>query len=270
VFAEDEALLLSAQAADPGELERLVTRRVGGEPLEQVLGWVEFDGHRFAVEPGVFVPRRRTELMVRTAVAAWRARDVPRPPIVVDLCCGCGAVGAAVVHRLGANRLVSADVEPAAVRCAVRNVEPVGGEVLRGDLFAPLPTDLCGRIDLLTANVPYVPTEAIALMPPEARNHEPRSALDGGSDGLRLFARVAAGAAEWLTPGGSVFLETSESQVPAAVGIVRRAGLDPFVINDDDLDATVVRGERRPSASTPEALHTLLEPAPRDDDWRGS
>lgn len=247
MFAEDEARLLSEQAADAAELDRLVLRRVAGEPLEQVLGWTEFDGQRYLVEPGVFVPRRRTELMVREAVAAWRRRQLARPAVVVDLCCGCGAVGAAVLRRLGRGRLIAADVDRAAVHCAARNVEPFGGEVLLGDLFAPLPLELRGRIDLLTANVPYVPSDAIALMPPEARDHEPRSALDGGGDGLDVFARVAAGTAGWLVPGGSVFLEASTAQVPDALGLLRRAGLDSTVVSDDSLDATVVTGTVGPA-----------------------
>ncbi|HSP37424.1 MAG TPA: putative protein N(5)-glutamine methyltransferase [Frankiaceae bacterium] len=245
VFAEDEARLLGAAAPTAEQLEQLVVRRVAGEPLEQVLGWAEFDGQRFVVEPGVFVPRRRTELMVRLAVAAWRARPLSRPPVVVDLCCGCGAVGFAVLRRLGEGRLVAADVEPAAVHCATRNVAPVGGEVLLGDLFEPLPTELRGHVDLLTANVPYVPTGAIALMPPEARDHEPRSALDGGPDGLEIFARVSAGASEWLTPGGAVLLEASEQQVPTTLNLLTAAGLTAGVITDEDLAATIVIGTAR-------------------------
>jgi release factor glutamine methyltransferase len=137
VFAEDEARLL-LETATGGDLEALVGRRVAGEPLEYVLGWVEFDGQRWFIEPGVFVPRRRTELMVREAVALGAGRS---DPVVVDVCCGCGAVGAAVLRRLGRGRLVAADVDPTAVRCAARNVEPLGGTVLLGDLYDPLPTE---------------------------------------------------------------------------------------------------------------------------------
>ncbi|MGH3716164.1 MAG: putative protein N(5)-glutamine methyltransferase, partial [Micromonosporaceae bacterium] len=93
VYAEDEADLLLAGAASPAELAAMVEQRVGGLPLEHVLGWVEFAGIRVGVAPGVFVPRRRTELLVREAVAALSAQ--PRPATVVDLCCGCGALGAA-------------------------------------------------------------------------------------------------------------------------------------------------------------------------------
>lgn len=241
VFAEDEARLL-LEAADGAELERLVQRRVAGEPLEYVLGWVEFDGFRYAVEPGVFVPRQRSELTVaRAAELAARFAD----PVVVDLCCGNGALGAAVLRRLGTGRLLAADVDATAVRCAERNVGPVGGIALLGDLFAPLPDELRGRVDVLVAHVPYVPTDAIALMPPEAREHEPHTSLDGGPDGLRLFARVAAEAPAWLSSGGCVLMETSTGQVPAAQASLQAAGLDADVAVDDETGATVVLGTSR-------------------------
>ena len=115
-----------------------------------------------------------------------------------------------------------------------------------GDLFEPLPTELRGRIDVLVANVPYVPTAAIALMPPEARDHEPRVALDGGSDGLDVARRVIAAAPDWLAPAGSLLFETSESQAPAAVATVAAAGLAARVVSDDDRGATVVVGVSRP------------------------
>ena len=236
VFAEDEAELLLAAAASGPELEQLVARRVAGEPLEQVLGWAEFCGQRFGVEPGVFVPRRRTELLVRAAA------DVGRPgAVVLDLCCGVGAVGAAVATALGRVELHAADVDPAAVRCARRNLAGLGA-VYEGDLFGPLPPGLAGRVDVLAVNAPYVPTGAIAMMPPEARDHEARSALDGGADGLDVHRRVAAGARHWLAPGGSLLIETSRRQATGTQALVAAAGLTARVVIDDDLDGTAVVG----------------------------
>jgi release factor glutamine methyltransferase len=115
-----------------------------------------------------------------------------------------------------------------------------------GDLFDALPAVLTGRVDVLVANVPYVPSEAIALMPPEAREHEPRRALDGGADGLDVARLVVAGAGVWLAPGGSVLFEVGEAQVPAARQIVVAAGLLPEVVADEDTGATVVLGSRVP------------------------
>ena len=251
VFAEDEAALLRAATTSPDDLARLVARRVAGEPLEHLLGWTAFCGLRVAVGPGVFVPRRRTELLVREAAALVRSRaraaggDDPRP-VVVDLCCGSGAVGLAVATLAGPVDLVAADVDPVAVRWARRNLAPVGGRVTCGDLFDALPASVHGRVDALVVNAPYVPTTAIALMPPEARTHEPAVALDGGRDGLDVVRRVAAGAAGWLAPGGHLVVETSPSQAPRVVAAVEAGGLPARVAGADDLDATaVVGGPRR-------------------------
>ncbi|MFF2701722.1 putative protein N(5)-glutamine methyltransferase [Streptomyces cyaneofuscatus] len=236
VFAEDEASLLHEAATSPDELSLLVERRVAGLPLEHVLGWAEFRGRRLAVDAGVFVPRRRTEFLVAQAAAL-----APRRAVVVDLCCGSGALGVALATALGPVDLHACDVEPAAVRCARRNVGGLG-QVYEGDLFEPLPAGLRGRVDVLLANVPYVPTADVELLPAEARVHEPRVALDGGGDGLDVMRRVAAEAPGWLAPGGSLLLEASERQRDAAVGVLRGAGLVPRVVVCEELYATVVIG----------------------------
>nr|WP_238476393.1 putative protein N(5)-glutamine methyltransferase [Agromyces mariniharenae] len=249
VFAEDEALLLAAavegRADAASELERLVTRRVAGGPLEQVLGWAEFAGLRIVVEPGVFVPRRRTELLAAEA-GRLASAVAGRPAVVVDLCCGAGAIGAAVVAAVegagGRVVLVAADIDPNAVRAARRNLEPLGALVVEGDLFDPLPADVRGRVDVLAVNAPYVPTAEIAMMPPEARDHEAHVALDGGDDGLDVHRRVAASAAEWLAPGGHLLVETSRGQAARTTAAVEAGGLETRVLRDDELDATVVVG----------------------------
>jgi release factor glutamine methyltransferase len=238
VFAEEEAALLDEAAGSSAELDALLARRVAGEPLEQVLGWAEFCGMRFVVEPGVFVPRRRTELLVREAVAL-----VASGSVVLDLCCGTGAVGAAVAAAVDGVQLHAADIDPAAVRCARWNV---AGSVYEGDLYAVLPDLLRGRVDVLVANAPYVPTDAIALMPPEARDHEARAALDGGVDGLDVQRRVAAGAPDWLAPGGSLLIETSRRQAPETLATFTRAGLTARVAENEELAGTVVVGRLAP------------------------
>ncbi|WP_448810608.1 putative protein N(5)-glutamine methyltransferase [Agromyces bauzanensis] len=249
VFAEDEAALINEAAAGhpdaAAELERLVARRVAGEPLEQVLGWAEFAGLRILLEPGVFVPRRRTE---RLAAEAGRlAQEAARPghePVVVDLCCGAGAIGAAVARLAAPVRLVAADLDPAAVRAARRNLEPLGALVVEGDLFDALPADLRGQVDVIAVNAPYVPTGEIGMMPPEARDHEARIALDGGTDGLDVHRRVAASAREWLAPGGHLLIETSRRQAPATAELVAAGGLEPRIVHDPEIAATVVIGRR--------------------------
>ncbi|RSN24829.1 putative protein N(5)-glutamine methyltransferase [Amycolatopsis sp. WAC 01416] len=240
VFAEDEARLLTEEARTPAELDTMVQRRVDGEPLEVILGWAGFHGLRIAVEPGVFVPRQRSELLVRHAVTLAGPGAV-----VLDLCCGTGALGAAIAAELGEIRLYAADIEPAAVRCARTNIAEAGGQVFEGDLYTPLPASLRGRVDILVVNAPYVPTDAIALMPPEARDHEPRVALDGGHDGVDVHRRVAAEAPQWLAPGGHLLIETSESQAVNTAEAMAHNGLTPEVITDDELYATIVVGAKR-------------------------
>jgi release factor glutamine methyltransferase len=239
VFAEEEAQLLSAAAGSPAELSALLARRVAGEPLEHVVGWAEFGGLRIAVEAGVFVPRPRTELLVHEAAALAR-----RGSVVLDLCCGSGALGAALAASVDGLELFAADLDPVAARCARRNLAAfattaVSAQVFEGDLFAPLPTQLRGRVDVLLCNVPYVPTDAIALMPVEAREHEPRLSLDGGPDGLDVLRRVAAEAPEWLTAGGSMLVETSDDQVAVALEVLAGSGMSTQVVTSEDATAVV-------------------------------
>jgi release factor glutamine methyltransferase len=234
VFAEEEAELLVAAAGSAPELATMVDQRATGRPLEHVVGWAEFCGRRYVVEPGVFVPRRRTEFLVEHA-----ATLTPLGAVVVDMCCGSGALGAALAAAAGPIELHATDVDPAAVRCARRNVE---GSVYEGDLFDALPARLRSRVDVLLANVPYVPTGDIELMPAEARLHEARVALDGGADGLDVLRRVAAAAPGWLAPGGHLLSETSEHQAPVAMAVLAAAGLDGRVVTDDDRGATVIVG----------------------------
>jgi release factor glutamine methyltransferase len=235
VFAEDEAALLIGQAQTPDELEAMVGRRAAGLPLEQVLGWAEFCGLRISVDPGVFVPRRRTEFLVRQAAGLARPRD-----IIVDLCCGAGAIGAALAAAVDQAEVHATDVDPAAVRCAGRNLP---GRVYQGDLYEPLPSGLRGLVGLVVANVPYVPSGEIRLLPAEARAHEPLVALDGGPDGLDVLRRVAAGAPGWLRPGGHLLVETSEDRAPQAVRVFSGCGLTTRTAHSADMNVTVIVGE---------------------------
>ena len=238
VFAEDEADELLAGAPDAAVLEQLVLRRLAGEPLEHLLGRVRFAGLDLVVEPGVFVPRQRTAHLADLAAehaAAGRER-----PVVVDLCCGVGAVAAVVAERVPAADLYAADLSPAAVDCARRNLEQ-RATVFCGDLYAALPRALRGRVDVLAVNAPYVPTHALSLLPHEAREHEPALALDGGPDGLDVHRRVLAEAAGWLSPTGVMLFEVGEDQVEAALGLVAAAALAGEAL-PGEAGATVVRG----------------------------
>jgi release factor glutamine methyltransferase len=267
VFAEDEARVLSGAARSREDLDAMVARRAAGEPLEQVVGWAEFAGLRVLVGPGVFVPRRRSEFLVSVAVQLAGPPGGAVPRVVVDLCCGTGALGLAVAVELpegglpegglpegGADgpasasvrlrgvELHAADLDPAAVAVARRNVEPAGGRVYAGDLFAALPDGLRGRAGVLICNAPYVPTAELAYMPAEARDHEALMALDGGADGLAVLRRAAAGAPRWLAPGGVLLVETSERQAAPMAASMTAAGLTARVHEDDETGATVVTG----------------------------
>jgi release factor glutamine methyltransferase len=246
VFAEDEAAVLLEHVAlehlDDAALDALVVRRAAGEPLEHVVGWALFCGLRVVVAPGVFVPRVRSELLAVRAAGLARDAVARGGGVVVDLCCGSGALGLVVATRVPGVDLHAADVDPAAVACARANLAAVTSSVHAGDLDAALPPRLRGRVDVLVANVPYVPTDAVPTMPAEARVHEGRVALDGGPDGLEIQRRVAALAGDWLAPGGAVLVETSDEQARPAADAFEAHGLTAEVVTDDDLEATVVIG----------------------------
>jgi release factor glutamine methyltransferase len=259
VFAEDEAAVLLSAARSLEELDALVERRAAGEPLEKVVGWAEFAGLRIVVDPDVFVPRRRSEFLVSVALGlvGRRMGGGGEIPVIVDLCCGSGALGLAVVNGLaGWAELHAADLDPAAVACARRNVEPARGDGRReppmpgrtgrvyiGDLFGALPSRLRGRADILICNAPYVPTGDVAFLPAEARDHEPLVALDGGLDGLAILRRAASDAPGWLAPGGVLLVETSDRQAPEMAAAMAAAGLSPSIHTDEDWGATVVTGQ---------------------------
>jgi release factor glutamine methyltransferase len=233
VFAEEEADVLFAAAGTRRELFAMLEQRSSGTPLEYVVGWAEFCGVRIAVEPGVFVPRRRTELLAREAAAVTRPGAV-----VVDLCCGSGAISAAIHAAVGGIEVYAVDIDSAAVRCARRNVPTA--HVYDGDLYQPLPEAIRGRVDVIVANTPYVPTGEIELLPAEARGYEPGAALDGGADGLDIQRRVIAAAPRWLAPNGYLMVESSDRQVSKTVAALVSAGLTPTIVTAEALGATVV------------------------------
>lgn len=238
VYAEEEAALLVAADGDIGDL---VARRIAGEPLEWVLGWADFreesgDGVRVVVRPGVFVPRGRT---IELALAAEEL--LPEEGVLLDLCCGSGAIAAFLHDRVPGISVYAADLDPVAVACAQENLP--FGQVFVGDLFAPLPVDLQGTVDVITANTPYVPSDKVALMPGEAKDYEPRHTLDGGADGLALLRRISVEATTWLRPGGALLIELNESQYDAARGVFEEAGLLTSARIDPD-GTTVIIGQR--------------------------
>lgn len=218
VFAEEEAALLVETARSAAQLATFTDRRIAGEPLEQVLGWVDFDGLRLRLRAGVFVPRQRTTFLVQTA-----ADLAPDSAAVADVCCGVGAVAAALAARRPDLDLFAADIDPVAVTAARENLPAAVGTGC-GDLLDAVPAGWRGQVEMVMANTPYVPSAAISGLPPEAREHEPLATLDGGADGLDVQRRLAQQAPGWLTPGGRVLTEVAAAQADAAVAVFTAAG----------------------------------------------
>jgi len=233
VAADEEAAeLVAAAAGDAGVLRALVDRRVTGEPLAWITGRTVFCGLEVAVDPGVYVPRWQSEPLARRA-----ADHLPDTGVAVDLCCGAGAIGLVLREARPGAEVVGTEVDPVAARCARRN----GLSVLVGDLDDPLPELLAGRVDVLVGVLPYVPAGAMATLPRDVRDFEPRLALDGGENGLEVVARAVRRSPRWLRPGGWLLLEVGSDQVDGASALLMAAGFgDPEVIEDGDGDPRAV------------------------------
>jgi release factor glutamine methyltransferase len=228
VAAEEEAAELRARAAGDGELlEALVERRLTGEPLAWITGTTEFCGLTIRVDPGVYVPRWQTELLARRAV-----ERLPADGTAIDLCTGAGAIAATLSAHRPAARVVASDLDERAVACARAN----GVEAYQGDLFAPLPDALQGRVDVVVGSVPYVPTPDLELLQRDTLTFESTLSYDGGADGADLLRRVIDEAPRFLRPGGALLLELGAGQPDLLdLGGYR----DVTVLHDEDGD---VRG----------------------------
>ena len=232
VAADEEAAELVAAAGGNADLlEELVERRLRGEPLAWITGTVRFCGLPVRVDPGVYVPRWQSEPLVRRALARLGQEGT-----AVDLCTGSGAVAMVLAVRRPRARVLASEVDPAAVACAAAN----GVDVRRGDLFAPIPGDLGGRVDVVVGVVPYVPTPALGTLPRDTLAFERPLSYDGGTDGTEVLRRAVVGAARFLRPGGALLLELGGTQHEALGDDLRRHGfVDVHVVVDGDGD---VRG----------------------------
>jgi release factor glutamine methyltransferase len=245
VSAAAEADWLLEEAVDEPALRAMVARRAAGEPLQYVIGWAPFGRLRLRVGPGVFVPRPETEGLADRAAARLRAAPAPLEgsgepqsgapvrPVAVDICTGSGAIACFLAAEVPGARVLATELDPGALAWAVENAERHGVELLAGDLDAPLPAELAGRVGVLCANVPYVPSGAIATLPGDVRDHEPRLALDGGPDGLDVLRRLVPRAGRWLAPGGALLCEIGEDQAEAAMALLAAAGLVEVAVHPD-------------------------------------
>lgn len=210
VAAEDEAVELWRAATpsdgprpDPDRLLAMTDRRCQGEPLAWIVGSAPFGGTRVVVHHGVYVPRPQTE-----ALAERAAGYLPERGTAIDLCTGCGAVAVVLRLRRPDATVLGTEADPVAAACAEAN----GVTVHRGDLDQHLPPWCPGRVDVVTAVVPYVPTPALHLLPRDVVAYEPLSALDGGADGTDVLRRAVHAGARLLRPGGWLLLELGGDQ----------------------------------------------------------
>lgn len=220
----------------PDERERyrtLVAKRAQGMPLQYVTGEMPFRHLVIHVEPGVFIPRPETEVLVDEVLA--HIRHIAEP-VVVDLCTGSGCVAVSVAAEHPGARVWAVDLSPEAVGAAALNARNARVEervtVLHGDLFGPLPADLAGVVDVVVSNPPYIPTADLPDLPPEVLGFEPHRALDGGPDGLNVVRRIAEDARAWLRPGGLLTMETDTARAAEAARILGAHYEDARVLPD--------------------------------------
>ncbi|MET0895018.1 MAG: HemK family protein methyltransferase [Acidimicrobiia bacterium] len=227
IAADAEADELLRAAIDDDRLRDSIARREQGEPLAWITGTMVFCGRRIHVEPGVYVPRIQTE-----PLAARAAALLPSGGRAVDLCTGAGAIAASLRAEVPTAAVVGIDLDPLAVRCAHRNGVPT----VLGDLATPLRAD--ANVDVVTAVAPYVPTDELHLLPADVQRHEPRSALDGGVDGLDVVRRVVSASATMLGPGGWLLLEIGGEQAALLRDTLSAHGFattEPWFDDDGDL-----------------------------------
>jgi release factor glutamine methyltransferase len=205
----------------------LVERRRSGEPLQYIEGTVQFGPIELVADPRALIPRPETERLWE--IAASLVGDAVAP-VVVDLCTGSGNLALAHKYALPEAVVFGVDVSPTAIDLAQENAARLGLRVqfLIGDLFAPLPHHLQGAVDLLVSNPPYV--AAGEPLPAEVADHEPSLALISGPTGTEVLARIAAGAPDWLRPGGYIVCEIGETQGGECLRLF--AGFDPRIEPD--------------------------------------
>jgi release factor glutamine methyltransferase len=229
--AEEAGELLARAAGDPELLDALVARRLTGEPLAWITGRVSFCGLEVRVDPGVYVPRWQSEPLALRA-----AEQLPANGVAVDVCTGAGAIAKTLMARRPEARVTATDLDERAVACARRN----GVEAHRGDLLAPLPRPLAGRVDVVVGVVPYVPTPDLPLLQRDTLTFESTLSYDGGEDGTALLRRVVADSPRFLRHGGALLLELGGEQADALGDDLGRLGyVDIDVLRDEEGD---VRG----------------------------
>jgi release factor glutamine methyltransferase len=210
----------------------LVKRRRTFEPVAYILGEREFYGRTFRVDARVLVPRPDTEVLVE--VALERTAHVSMSMRALDLCTGSGCVAVTLARERPTSTVHGTDASADALSVARDNALRLGAYNVawaQGDLFDAVPHAL--RVDVVTANAPYIATGELDSLPEDVRRHEPRMALEGGADGLEVVRRIVTGAPEHLVPGGVLALEVGAGQAPSALDLLRRAGFQEVASRRD-------------------------------------
>ena len=218
-----------------GWLWQAVERRAAREPLEYITGVARFFALELAVGPGVFVPRRESEVAARLALEELR-RSVTPAPVAVDLGTGSGALALVMATQVPAARVYGVEVSPAAFAWAERNVRaiaPRNARAVLADLHDALP-ELDGLVDVVIANPPYIPLGAVPR-DPEVRRHSPEVALFGGADGLDLVRGTSRTGRRLLRPGGLLVVEHGEFQADAIAALLRADGWSDIAVTQDHL-----------------------------------
>jgi release factor glutamine methyltransferase len=216
--------------------EAFLARRLGHEPTAYITGQREFFGLDFEVSPAVLIPRPETETLVEAAIELARPRGrIRRGAVIADVGTGSGAIAVALAKNVPRADVYAIDSSVEALDLARRNAERHGVSerimFLRGDLLSPLPE----YVDIVVANLPYVPSEVIPGLVREIREHEPLQALDGGPNGLEAIERLLAEAPDYLRPNGCLCLEFGDGQAAAVCEIARRSFPDSHLTVRKDM-----------------------------------
>jgi release factor glutamine methyltransferase len=192
------------------------------------------------INSGVYVPRWQSEPLALRAV-----ERLPADGAAIDVCTGSGAIAKTLMANRPGAHVVGTDIDERAVACATLN----GVEVYRGDLFAPLPQALEGRVDVVVGVVPYVPTPELPLLQRDTFTFESQLSYDGGADGTDILRRVLTQGPRFLRRGGAILLEVGGEQAGALRDDLARLGYaDVSVLADEDgdirgIEATLGRPE---------------------------
>lgn len=234
VLGTSRARLFAVETVTPeqqAELDALVERRAGREPLQHLTGVAHFRHVTLAVGPGVFVPRPETELLAGWAIEEAAGRD---RPVVLDLGTGSGAIAAAVADEVPSARVHALELDEGAHEWAARNLSGTGVDLRQGDLATAF-DDLVGHVDVIASNPPYIPLTAWESVAPEARDHDPELALWSGGDGLDTIRVLEARAAALLRDGGVIGVEHADVQGESAPAVFSEAGRWAEVKDHHDL-----------------------------------